>query len=803
MLSALTCSQAKLKRLDQDTETREHQNHFFPNLNLRIVQDDQVDESDNAKNFVSRLRDSRQARLRNLQETLKERLDSFRARSSTDDSTSIYRFNFDLPYSHRSATDDSEASARIGDQPAASDRQASGLISYDDALGNDALRLERYQPAGLLYYRPRVVQLARSRRTPRDFNHQRAQPGDLIIQQPQTAASESSIVHEPPSDHLMAASVWPAQGPNEYTNREFHFGQRSVPSRARFDDVAQDGPGPIPPDPRVFSAGKRPLIETGVGPSNPVRFDEPAVGENLRPAGSYDRMNIHQDAGYDEKGIESCNQDHKGNQEYEMPAKKVVKEEKHHHHYHHHLHQHEPKKEPAKQEASKKPTPTQPVQLEIHIKGKGKGKSKSKDKGKGKKKEKSKMKEGDEIYVKFKQGEGGKQEKYSSSASGEHESDQMDHKEGEYLVDEKASLLNDKEDSEAAQVEAKPLQGGPVSDDVSSREDGDNKSQGAAQHELAKTINTSQVPNHYDSYDETTEYPAKKETNQKHGGAGLRKTSKRKEKKVVEEVEVEEVEEKKHGGEEKELPVANTALGTKKVDKKEKTQEKPKEQVQEQPKKVEEKIEEKKVEEKLPVEKPKPVVKEPKKDIQLHMKLGLEKSKHQHIEVHEHKHFENHQHINLNNQPIEEKVPHEEPGYHEHEHHQFEHEQQHAHPYLEDQHLAHQFETHGYHGEQHDVPVKDQWLMPGIHKAYEKHPLEPLVIEDHSALELGGKHHHEIGYTEETANHPHGIGLSPSGVRPLMGAFSNRINVHIGGSETNAAPNDTLPKKESSNKSAK
>lgn len=799
LVSSLTIAQPEQGHNSQEADESGNQNHPLPYLNVHIVQDGQTGESDSPKNFMSRLRESRQLRLRSFQEALKERLDNLRARSSSD-STSIYKFNFDLPTLARSHDGYEYNRMQSDPEPTSASKFSPKTNNLDETLvGNGASRSEVYQQPGFFYYKPRATSLARARRTPVDMDRQQTIAGEY--RGDPGIPPGSSNMHRAVSGQSQDPLSWLHQSPSNLVNINPPYGQRSLSARQRLNDAEQMGSNSNLPDVNAMLMARRYPVDSGSNNGDNVHFDDQAPSDNLKPAGSYDRTNIYQASNYEERSPEACEQadQDKSLNEYEMPAKKVIlkKEEKHHHHYHHHHHHHETKKESPKQDGSKKPASNQPVQLEIHIKGKGKGKTKSKGKGKGKKKEKGKMKEGDEIYVKFKQGDTGKQEKYSSSASGDHDPEQMDYKEREYSIDEKASLINDKEDVTGVQAEAKPLEGGGDADEQvdTTKEIAENRAgseKPANQEDMPKTINTSQVPNHIDIHDESKESIKEKVIDkdvkkQKHRGGGLKKTSKRKEKKVTEEVEVEEVEEKKHGTEEKEpassgLPKTSTNDIKKEnqpVELKERTAK------LEDKKPVVEKVEEKKIDEKA-----KPVVpaKEMKKDVQLHVKLGLEKSKHQHIEVHEHKHFENHQHINLHNQQLEEKNAHR---FVEHDNqHQLEPYQHPEHPFTED-HSAHFDEAQGVglvgvHDENHQVPIN--WIKE-IHKPDEKHPFGTFVIEDHSGLEVDMRHDPSMSYTEETANHPHGFGLSPSGVRPLLRAFSNQVNVHVPKNETDRERN--------------
>lgn len=184
-----------------------------------------------------------------------------------------------------------------------------------------------------------------------------------------------------------------------------------------------------------------------------------------------------------------------------------------------------------------------------------------------------------------------------------------------------------------------------------------------------------------------------------------------------------------------------------------------------------------------------------------------------HIEVHKHKHFELHQHLNMHQEPEivthdqhhehlgtpiehhEEIIGHHEPPqqHHHHIHHpqpaEFEvvhpeHLNQHHHehaPILHDN--PHEIPPQFHQGQQHhEQPIwNHQPFQPIIennhhhqepvnqnhHWMSHAHNQHPIVIEDHSALHRAG-----MTYKEEVMDHPHGMGLSPVGVRPLMTAFS-------------------------------
>lgn len=188
-----------------------------------------------------------------------------------------------------------------------------------------------------------------------------------------------------------------------------------------------------------------------------------------------------------------------------------------------------------------------------------------------------------------------------------------------------------------------------------------------------------------------------------------------------------------------------------------------------------------------------------------------------HIEVHQHKHFEQHHHLNVvkeehpqvehhhheaehepyQHEPVEElSHHHHEPEHHEPEHHELDlhhhHEQQHEAPMEHHHELPmhqhhHELPMHHHHEQEHHlghkveyphslpmdhmhhpIPIKEEWIAPDVieHQPYHN----PLVFEDHSEL-----HKHSsnlIHYHQEVVNHPHGTGLSPVGVRQLVGAFS-------------------------------
>lgn len=736
-------------------------------FDVQILQDQP--EQSRAKALVSKFRDSSQGRLKSFQESLRERLDSFRARSSSDkDETSVYKFSLDLPVIPSPAIE----------RPPEDSREHDSSIKFDESSDKEESRRQIYRIntpfahryPGILYMvgPAKSELLSRSRRASSDFQ---ARPGD-----PQLAIGDGQYNSRPMGNrnHLsdnanlnvdVNNQIWAGKPVDE--NQPMRYGSRVEP-RGNPDDSAPNNLAPagngilIPPSPRRLA------VEL-----DRVRFDEAPGRENLKLAGSYDNMNYMDEAKHPETGYEHSERPaEKEPDEYELPAKKMIsrKEEKHLHHHHYHHHHHEaPKKEyPAKQDGNKKSSSPN-VQLEIHIKGKSKAKSKGK--GKGKKKEKGKSKEGDEIYVKFKQGENqsGKPEKYSSSASGESE-DHMDHKEGEYLVEDKVSLLNEREEGSNRQSENGQLDNVAPVEQVESRGESGSKQVEEEQH-IPQTINTSEVPGHFESNEETIERTVEKEKlnkqvkKVKHSSEGLKKTSKRKEKKVTEEVEVEEVEEKKQAqGAQKELPVE--------VDKKTAKVDEPAKEEVKQGEIKEKKSQVVKVEE--------PAAKTEKKEdkkLQLQLKLGLQKSKHQHIEVHEHNH------LHLHNEPKEkEKVSLDDVQVQGHEH-QDEHPPQ---PYEEQQ--GYNPENHhmmapdfGYHGEHAQMPIKEHWLTPQMNKPSEKHPLGSYVIEDDSDIELNHEPHlhPRMSYREEIANHPHGMGLSPAGVRPLLGAFSSPIKSQV------------------------
>lgn len=189
------------------------------------------------------------------------------------------------------------------------------------------------------------------------------------------------------------------------------------------------------------------------------------------------------------------------------------------------------------------------------------------------------------------------------------------------------------------------------------------------------------------------------------------------------------------------------------------------------------------------------------------------------IEVHQHKHFEHHHHLNM--------VTHEEPQVEHHqeaeqegvelsqehppvEHHQVEHHSVEHHPvehhpvehlpsehhHLQDDHHEpehhelhmnhhqthmehHDMDHHGHkmnyphslpmEHQHHMIPIKEEWIAPDVIEDHNHH--SPLVFEDHSELhkQPSGLSH----YKQEVITHPFGTGLTPVGIRPLMGAFSN------------------------------
>lgn len=180
-----------------------------------------------------------------------------------------------------------------------------------------------------------------------------------------------------------------------------------------------------------------------------------------------------------------------------------------------------------------------------------------------------------------------------------------------------------------------------------------------------------------------------------------------------------------------------------------------------------------------------------------------------HIEVHEHKHFEHHQHLNMvqheapqqegeheqvhmdhhHHHHSEEGIPIEGLGHNHHElehnHHDEEEIHHHEQPPLENSHgeLGHEHLSHSLPMDMHHhqpIPIKEEWIAPDViehHAPSHEHEHEqhhqhhgPIIIEDHSMLHKNPEE--MIHHSHEIINHPHGMGLSPVGIRPLMGAFS-------------------------------